>query len=96
MATSRILPKDIAIIARRSDAGEKVADIAIGMGISARRIYEVLREHRPNRERSSRIPTGEMSDKILAMAKVGSKPRSIAQLLKVSRQYVYRILSERD
>jgi len=86
VATSKITAKDIARLVRRSDAGEKTADIAERTGVSAPRIYEILRQHRSTRKRSSRAITSEMRDKIVAMAKAGSKPRSIAQLLKVSRQ----------
>lgn len=75
---------------RDADTGAKVAALAARHGLSASQVYRILREHRPDRPRSSRRRTSDKPAKIVALAASGASAARVAELLGVSRAYVYR------
>jgi hypothetical protein len=84
----------VADIVARSDSGEQPDAIAVAVGLRPGRVYAVLREHRPDRQRKPRTRTSAVPDKVRGLASTGMLPARIAMLLGVKRQYVYKILSE--
>lgn len=81
---------DLPAILRDSDAGARVDDLAKRYELDPSAVYRILREHRPDRPRSARRRVSNLPAKIEALAGAGSKPARVAELLGVSRQYVYR------
>jgi len=79
-----------------ADRGERIASIAAAAGVSVGRVYAILREHRPERTRSRRTVTSTVPLQVRALYAAGTKPRRIAELLGVSRAYVYAILDTKE
>lgn len=75
---------------RDADAGERVDALAARHNLDTSQVYRILREHRPDRPRTARKRTSNVPAKIAALAAAGSTPNRVAELLSVSRQYVYR------
>jgi transposase-like protein len=73
-----------------ADAGATVATLAAQHGLSASRVYRILREYRPVRARSPRPRTSKVPAKIQALAAAGCDVARVAELLDVSKAYVYR------
>lgn len=83
-------------IVARSDKGHAPGAIAEALGVSLTHVYNALREHRPKRERAARPCTSVVRKQIWALHKKENGAATIAGLLGVSRQYVYRILAEAE
>lgn len=85
-----------AAIVRRSDAGEYPDDIAAAVDCSTGYVYQVLREHRPERARKPRAKTSALRQRILLAKAEGKEPGVTARELagQCSRAYVYAIWSE--
>lgn len=71
----------------RIDAGESIPDIAISMGVSERRIYQII-----GPKRSRPTLTSKEREKILVLAAAGVPQREIAKRLGVGRNTVGRIV----
>lgn len=71
-----------------------VAAIARQVALQQRRVYAVLREHRPDRPRKRRPRTSARRAAVLKLSRKGYIPSDIASAVGVSRQYVYKILGE--
>lgn len=78
------------------DNGHTPAECAVLAGVSLSTVYNVLREHRPDRKRAARAGTSDKTVLIRGLASVGIKPARIAELAVCSRAYVYKQLSERN
>lgn len=76
------------------DKGSTPAAIASTLACSLSKVYGVLREHRPQRQRAPRASTSELVPKIRGLLARGHGPARVAELCGVSRQYVYRIQGE--
>lgn len=87
-------PDKLADVLARADRGDRVEDIATAADVTIGYVYGVLREHRPDRKRTPRARTSEKRSQIRIYHAAGIKPVRIAELLKVKRQYVYRIIGE--
>ena len=74
------------------DGGYTPPQIVAAMHLSAGKVYAVLRQHRPARARAPRTRTSVVPAQVLALhaEKIGAA--RIADLLQVSRAYVYAIL----
>ena len=86
-------PKRASILLR-NDAGEPPATIAAAEAVSLGYVYGVLRSERPDRKRKARVTTSDKGRQIRGLAADGHKPKRIAFLCDVSRQYVYRELAK--
>lgn len=86
---------ELAQLLKRTDAGERISDVAVTAGVTTGRIYAILRKHRPERDRAARTRTSMIPAKILALNKLGTKPSRIAELLGgISRQYVHKVIAD--
>lgn len=73
--------------------------VARALSISTGTVYAVLRKHRPARRRKPRLVLPESADKrrqILGLVSLGYKVARVAELVGVSRTYVYRVLAAHD
>lgn len=75
-----------------SDAGHHPDAISRTLGISTASVYTVLRAERPNRPRKPRPRTSDLPYRIRGLRSGGIKPGRIAELLRCSRTFVYRVL----
>lgn len=79
------------------DSQHHAEQIAAALGVTKGRVYAVLREHRPDRERKPRRRVSALPARIRGYhSGHGIEPSRIAVLLGVSRQYVHKILSQKD
>jgi hypothetical protein len=76
------------------DAGKTPVQI-IEAGVSKRVVYAVLRRERPGRARAPRTRVSKVPAQVRRMAAAGLGVARIAELLRVTQVYVYRILAER-
>lgn len=77
------------------DSGQHAEQIANALDVPRGRVYAVLREHRPDRERKPRRRVSGLPAQIYFKRTVeGVKPCQIAKALQVSRQYVHKVLNE--
>lgn len=81
-------------ILERHDRGEHAAQIADAVGVTAGYVYGILRDHRPQRKRKPRRPTSTKPAEIAALAATGATAARIAELLGVTKAYVYRHLAK--
>lgn len=81
-------------ICELSDAGRFPAQIADLLGVTKGRVYDVLRQMRPNRARKPRQRISLLPAQIKSLHSVGTPVPRIAQLLEVSRAYVYKVLQD--
>lgn len=81
-------------ICELSDAGYFLVQIAGSLGITKGRVYEVLREMRPNRARKPRQRVSLLPAQIKSLHSIGTSAPRIAQLLGVSHAYVYKVLQD--
>lgn len=74
--------------------------VASALSVSPGTVYAVLRKHRPTRQRKPRPVLQESADKrrqILGLVSRGHKVARVAELVGVSRTYVYRVMEgDRD
>jgi hypothetical protein len=86
---------DVSRIIALSDKGKFPAEIAAALDIPAGRVYHVLREERPKRERKPRERTSNKRPKVLELHRQGNQAgANCLRAAGVSRAYVYRILGE--
>jgi hypothetical protein len=77
-----------------SDEGNTPAQIAAAISTAKLpQIYATLRAERPNRKRAPRPCTSAIPATVLGMKAAGIREPRIANLLGVSRAYVYRIVA---
>ena len=90
------LPASAIAILARSDAGEYPDAIAEAESVSTGYVYQVLREHRPNRARKPHPKKSALRLRILLAKAEGKAAGDIARELagKCSRAYVYATLKE--
>lgn len=81
-------------ILARFDSGQDAATIAEALGVTVGRVYAVLREFRPDRERKPRRRTSDKLGKIRGLALRGICQSRIAFLCGTSRQYIHKVLNE--
>lgn len=93
---TKVTDKILTDMLRRSDAGDDVETIAAAAGLGHRRVYQLLADHRPKRERKARKCSSVLRLKVLLYKAEGKTPAQIAARLskKCSRAYVYKILAE--
>ena len=70
------------------------AVVARALSLSLGTVYAVLRAHRPTRKRKARPRSSDKRQQILGLVARGHKPARVAELVGVSRAYVYRVLAE--
>lgn len=75
------------------DAGHTPAAIAARLGLTPGKVYAILRRERPGRKRAPRRRVSEVPARVKGLAAAGVGAARIAELLGVSRQYVYAILA---
>jgi len=76
-------------ILSRFDAGETPVQIAKATGVKSARVYAILRKHRPDRPRAARSRTSTKPEQMLALHAEGVAVERIAEILEVSKAYVY-------
>lgn len=77
-------------ILEAADDHKSVPEIADICECGTARVYKVLNEHRPNRERRRRR-TSSMRETIIGFLNANYHPLRVATLCGVSRQYVHQI-----
>lgn len=79
------------------DVTPDAAAVASALSVSVGTVYAVLRHHRPDRLRKPRPRTSGSVDKrrlILGLVSCGHKVARVAELVGVSRTYVYRVIAD--
>lgn len=76
------------------DAGHTPAQIASRLGLPAGKVYAVLRAERPDRTRAPRQRTSGVPAKMLALHGAGVGVARVAELLRCSRAYCYKVLTD--
>lgn len=71
------------------------AVVARALPCSLGTVYAVLRHYRPGRKRKARPKTSGKKVQILGLVARGHKVARVAELVQVSRTYVYRVIAER-
>lgn len=85
----------LADILKRHDRGEPVVTISRALDVTPGWVYQILREHRPKRQRKPQTRVSETRRTIQGLAAQGIPAARIVFLMqeKCSRQYVYRELA---
>lgn len=88
-------PDRLAQLLRAADQGERVADIATSLGVTAAAVYSQLKKHRQGRKRSPRVEGfNETRFKIMGLLERGHEPARVAKVVGVSRAYTLRVAKE--
>ncbi len=87
---------ETAPILKLFDAGKTPKEIAAASQVAIGTVYATLRAHRPDRRRAPRTLTSIVPAGVVGLHKAGVKVARIAQLLQVSRAYVYQILKSQE
>jgi hypothetical protein len=82
------------LILSRFDAGDAPDAISRALPCSLGTVYAVLRRHRPGRHRKARARPVGKREQILGLVARGHKVARVAELVRVSRAYCYRVLGE--
>lgn len=85
---------DILALHDMGQHAEQIANALKAMKVTRGRVYAVLREHRPDRERKPRRRVSGLPAKIHGYKARGIAQSRIAVLLGTSRQYVHKVLNE--
>jgi hypothetical protein len=75
-----------------ADGGADADELRTRSGLEKSRVYGLLREHRPNRQRKARRQTSRVPEAVRALSALPTEPQRIAYLLGVTPSYVYQIL----
>lgn len=68
--------------------------VASALAVSINTVYAVLRRYRPDRKRKPRPRLSDKRRQILGLASCGYKAARVAELVGVSKAYVYRVLAD--
>lgn len=86
----RVTLRHHAQILHLSDTDHTPRRIAVLLDVPLSTVYATLRKYRPHRARAPRPCTSDLPYRIAGLASKGYKPARAAELLEVSRAYVYR------